>query len=170
MRTLEQVRERFDKSLTEDTFLNFRIEVLGAYLADKLEDPTKVLPLTEEAVKAELLDYLDFAFGKAINHRGISASRSIQKLSTWAWILDLDDLVAFAEDDKNYPQYGVPILKKFAEHFEIEMPEAILDWPDGKPCVPNCDEGCGLPDNLNLVDMLPEVLDINTSPENSDGT
>ncbi len=145
MRTLDEVRTKFDQSLAEERMMNFEVEVLASYLADKLTDPSEVRPLKEEEVKAELLDYLGFAFDKAINHRGISASRSVEKLAAWAWVLGLDELVAFAADDKNYSYYGVPVLKKFAAHFGVEPPLAIQNWENGKPCEPDCIQGCDTP-------------------------
>ncbi len=147
MRTLDEVRAKYEALRKENAMLDFRPEVLGVHLPEGWkeghEEEHKKFPLTEEFVTKELLEYLQFAFDKAINHRGISASRSVQKLSMWAWILGLDELVKFAEDDANYRNYGVPILKKFAEHFKVELPERLKLWENGKPCEPECDMGCG---------------------------
>ena len=70
------------------------------------DDPAQVL--TDAAT------YLDFAFGKALDHRGISACRSVQKLTEWAWLMGHDDLAERMARDENYPQYGVPALQMFA--------------------------------------------------------
>lgn len=80
-------------------------------------------PLTREAALLEAEAYHRFACVKALDQRGISAGRSVMKLTAWAWLLGEDEMVAFAEDDDNYPAYGAPILKRFAEHFG-------WPWPD----------------------------------------
>jgi len=138
VKTLDEVRNRYNQKLADGKFLDFSTEVLGVYLVEGQEKL-----LNEKFVTEELLSYLNFAFGKAIEHRGISASRSVQKLTEWAWILGLDDLVEFAQDDSNYPNYGVPVLKKFAQHFNVIPPEEIVRWPDGEPCGSSCTQGCG---------------------------
>lgn len=81
---------------------------------------------TLEHASACARDYCRFAWGKARGQRGISASRSVTKLAAWMWLIGRDDLVAFAEDDGNYAQYGVPILKKISE----EMGWGIPNDPD----------------------------------------
>ena len=79
-------------------------------------------PFTREAVLLEAEAYHRFACVKARDQRGISAGRSVLKLTAWAWLLGEDDMVGFAEDDDNYPAYGAPILKRFAEHFGWPWP------------------------------------------------
>jgi hypothetical protein len=95
-------------------------------------------------VETEARNYLAFAIGKIRNHRGISASRSVDKLRAFAWLLGRDDVVA-AMDAADYPQYGAPKVKAFAEGMG-------WDWPDhadlgrmaqGLPCEDTCADGCG---------------------------
>src|SRR5437868_5847572 len=38
--------------------------------------------------KAEILDYLEFAYGKAEDQRGLSAGRSMLHFKTWIWLDD----------------------------------------------------------------------------------
>lgn len=95
--------------------------------------------------KAE--EYLAFAIGKIRNHRGISAGRSVQKLSTWAWLMGRDDLVKFMEDEDNYAQYGAPAVKRFAQEMGWSWPsddEALERMASGLPCKDDCMSGCGL--------------------------
>src|SRR5262249_50912769 len=99
---MDEVRERYSKRMTDKTrVLDFGIEVLGVYLPEGWKeghaDKHKEYPLTEDFVRKEMLSYLAFAFGKAADHRGISAARSVQKLTEYAWLLGVDELVAFAE-------------------------------------------------------------------------
>lgn len=148
MKTIEQIRERYnDEDRKAKAIFDFGSEVLGQYLPEywkeeAREEMLKERPLEEEAVRAKAIDYLHFAFDKALDHRGLSASRSVLKMREYAWILDLDEAVAFADDDANYPNYGVPVLKKMAQALGVEMPESIAAWPDGESCTPHCHEGC----------------------------
>jgi hypothetical protein len=41
-----------------------------------------------ETIKAKMKDYLTFAFGKAEDHRGLSAGRSISHFKAWVWLMD----------------------------------------------------------------------------------
>ena len=107
--------------------------------ADTWEAVTTDAQLAEMAAK-----YLDFGYGKAIDHRGISADRSVSKLREFAWLLGRDDVVE-AMDKAAYPQYGAPKLLAFA----VGMDLPVSDHPTfqrmaaGLPCKPDCDSGCG---------------------------
>lgn len=79
-------------------------------------------PLTREAVIKEIINYMDFAIGKAEGHRGISADRSIEHYKRWVWLLGDDDLLEFLEDSDNYENYGAPMLKKICETYKIPFP------------------------------------------------
>lgn len=67
---------------------------------------------TDDDVKAKMLDYLSFAWDKAIDERGLSADRSIRHFAAWAWLID-DEFYKQIEDmyENNYGPYGIPILK-----------------------------------------------------------
>ncbi len=98
--------------------------------------------LKEEDLKAAALDYLVFAWGKAEDHRGLSAGRSVVKMRAYCWLLGFD--VEWF-DDAPYAQYGCPILKRFSEMLGAPMPdsERMLRMMKGEPCREGCDEGCG---------------------------
>ena len=132
IRTIEEVRERFKALNAKPTFLDFSPNVLAPFLPEGWkeghEDNTKDYPLTEEFVRGEALKYLDFAFGKALDHRGISAGRSVQKMKEYCWLLGLDEAVAFAEDSENYPNYGVPILKHVAKALGVSTYRVNTVW------------------------------------------
>ena len=49
--------------------------------------------------KKEILDYLDFAYNKAENERGLSAGRSMLHFKTWIW---LDDNSFYGEITARY--------------------------------------------------------------------
>lgn len=87
---------------------------------------------------------LPFALGKILNHRGISASRSVDQLTEYAWLLGRDDVVQ-AMQDAAYPQYGAPKVKAFGEGLGLEWPgtEPMRRMADGLPCSDDCWQGCG---------------------------
>ncbi|MEH0931420.1 hypothetical protein [Micromonospora sp. CPCC 205558] len=95
-------------------------------------------------------DYLRFAVGKIIDHRGNSASRSVDKLGELAWLLGRDDISA-AMDHAGYPMYGAPKIKAFADGFgwplldglDSDDQRALARMADGQLCDPRgCERGC----------------------------
>ena len=71
---------------------------------------------SDEDVKEKMLDYLPFAWGKAEDERGLSADRSIQHFTAWAWLID-DEFSNEIENmyNTNYAPYGEPILGFISE-------------------------------------------------------
>src|SRR5947209_6381042 len=69
-------------------------------------------PLTQEAVLAGVKEYMGFALEKCLDHRGLSANRSVQKMEAWMWLIGNDEIVTFINTAGNYKNYGEPILKK----------------------------------------------------------
>ncbi|MEU7617265.1 hypothetical protein AB0B27_14395 [Micromonospora rifamycinica] len=95
-------------------------------------------------------DYLRFAVGKIIDHRGNSASRSVDKLGELAWLLGRDDIVA-GMDRVGYPMYGAPKVKAFADgfgwlfldDFDGDTRVALARMAEGQQCDPQgCERGC----------------------------
>lgn len=94
--------------------------------------------------------YLDFAVGKAVNHRGLSAGRSVSHFRAWLWLILPDDQFDLFENAE-YSQYGVPKIKAAAQLLDAESvwdamvkidPE-LARMAEGDMCRPGCDEGCG---------------------------
>lgn len=154
-RTQEEIFARA-VAIAEDDLFGFAREVLCERL-----DFEHVKPLVHEDATPEdwyrLEDlmpigdaaeaYLAFAMGKADNHRGISAHRSVSKLREMAWLAGLDDVVQ-AMDDAPYPQYGVPKLLAFATAADLMnvwiegMTPGIRRMSVGAPCEDGCPQGC----------------------------
>ncbi|WP_433229859.1 hypothetical protein ACQP2H_30215 [Micromonospora sp. CA-248260] len=95
-------------------------------------------------------DYLRFAIGKILDHRGNSASRSVDKLGELAWLLGCDDIAA-TMDHVGYPMYGAPKVKAFADGFgwpflddlDGETRAALARMAEGQQCDPQgCERGC----------------------------
>lgn len=73
--------------------------------------------------KKEILDYLDFAYMKAEDERGLSACRSLLHLKTWIWLEDKEFYDKIIDEIENYYDYGLPVLKKISKHYgHIQKP------------------------------------------------
>lgn len=157
MRTEQEVRERIVAygdvdSLPKEADLGSSV-LIGPMMPRNinLDDPLGVKRklllevglAPEGTVKNKLYQTLEYGFNKAWNHRGISASIVQEQIVELMWLLGDDEMMQFAENDSNYENYGVPILKAVARKFEHPIPPEIETWEDGKPCCPECDVGCG---------------------------
>lgn len=95
-------------------------------------EPWPRIDAVDEAAQ-DFLDYMNFAWGKAEDQRGISASRSIQKLGAWLWLLGRNDLVATIENDDLYNPYGAPALVAVCDDLGVEVPESLREFAK-HPC------------------------------------
>lgn len=154
-RTQDEILARF-QAIEEYDFLGFRSEVLAEAMTAEtlrpLADPDANLsdhkPIDAEAVARE---YMVFAVGKIVDHRGISASRSVEKLTEYAWLMGRDDVIA-AMEAVEYEQYGAPQVRAFAETLGWPWPGEVANdelkmldrMANGLPCRPDCEDGCGL--------------------------
>jgi hypothetical protein len=152
-RTQDEIVARLE-AVKDDDWLGFKHDVLVPQLDFEHARPYLKPTATAESwnnkgeptaveVETEAAGYLTFAIGKIVDHRGISASRSVDKLTEYAWLLGRDDVVA-AMDEADYPQYGAPKVKAFAEGMGWPWPdgEALARMASGEACEPGCQEGC----------------------------
>ncbi|MFE0527115.1 hypothetical protein ACFW0V_05900 [Micromonospora parva] len=95
-------------------------------------------------------NYLRFAVGKILDHRGNSASRSVDKLGELAWLLGHDDIAA-GMDHAGYPMYGARKVTVFADGFGWPLHDdlddgdrlALARMAEGQQCDPQgCERGC----------------------------
>ena len=101
-----------------------------------------VKELSRQSILKMITDYLPFALGKADDHRGLSAGRSINHFQTWIWILDDYDKINWTK----YQNYGVPILKQICELYGYAFPDdnaTLVNMSCGERCSEDCEEGCG---------------------------
>lgn len=151
-RSQAEIVARFTDIEGDDVF-GFRREVLLSALDFEHAKPHLKDGVTEEEwTEARTVDfngkareYLDFAIEKIRDHRGISASRSVDKLGEFAWLLQRDDVVT-AMDEAGYAQYGAPKVKAFAAGMGFDWPtdDELLDrMAEGFECTYGCQEGCG---------------------------
>jgi hypothetical protein len=108
-------------------------------------DEWKPVARDRKSVIEQMRDYMTFALEKATDHRGLSANRSVNHFTAWLFLLGDDGLVAFAEDDGNYKNYGMPILKAICDKYQFAFPadDGALNMATGKKCHDDCEEGCG---------------------------
>lgn len=153
MRAQDEIVTRIEfLSVTED-ILGFRKEVLVTALDLQHARPfikrsitaTKWARMAVPAEETEQVarNYYSFAVAEIEDHRGISASRSVEKLTEYAWLLGNDELVdSMAALD--YPQYGAPIVKAWGHAFGEPWPDKpwAIRMAAGLPCVDGCVEGC----------------------------
>lgn len=151
MRTAAEIVQRIKES---KSFFGFEQEALIPYLtfeqarpflkSEAKSEEWKPFPLTEESVRAEMAAYMLFAWEKALDHRGLSAGRSVEKLSAWIWLLG-DDVCLSLVEAAEHTNYGAPKLQVICDAFGLPMPddEAARRMARGLPCRDDCDEGCG---------------------------
>lgn len=90
------------------------------YFGFKLKEgaePPPVKEWTEENIKEDMRRDLEFAFEKALDRRGISASLMYEVIKMWLWILE-DPL----QDFEDYAYYGLPLLKEVAVKYGFPNP------------------------------------------------
>ena len=158
-RTQDQIVKRIE-SIKESrrSLFGFPIDVLIPYLdyehakpylkdtatKESWESDGVPYETDRESVLVRALDYLEFAWEKALDHRGLSASRSIEKMESYMWLLGESDLVEVCETGANYAPYGAPILAKISDRLGYKMPEGadVARMTQGLSCRPGCEEGC----------------------------
>lgn len=88
--------------------------------------------------------YAAFGWTKIEDHRGISASRTVDKMGAWVWLLGYDPKDVFNRN-ADWGQYGAGCLAKVCEHFGFPIPDA--EWARrmivGELCCDDCESGCG---------------------------
>jgi len=110
-------------------FLTF--EIAKPFLKDTAteKDWGEVTSADHATVSAKMQDYMEFAWGKANNCRGLSASRSIAHMIAWSWLIS-DELGAEVErlEKYHYSHYGKGILAALCEHHGWDWQE----WDNGR--------------------------------------
>jgi hypothetical protein len=154
MRTKEEIAARIKDH--EGRMFNFEVDVLLPYLDYEVAKPylnptvnaleweeARIKEPSDEMILVHARKYLEFAIGKAEDHRGLSAMRSVQKLAAWAWLLNRQDVLDQLEVTP-YAPYGGPQLAVFCEAFNYHLPisDRAQRMMDGHPCSPECTE-CG---------------------------
>ena len=135
-RTYKEILNRIEKVGTHD-ILGVQVNDLAVYLdykhakallkdgVTKEEWDKDKKPFTREAVIAEIADYMPFAWEKANDCRGISASRSILHMDGWTWLLN--DGLFEKQRSIPYEHYGKEKLICICEALGLDWKQ----WDDG---------------------------------------
>lgn len=156
-RTQEEIIERIERVRSTDLFGaevgNFLsaldYEHAKPFLVDGLDEETFNAAVADTSPLKMAREYLEFAVEKAVGHRGLSAVRSLDNYRAWVWLLAPDRFDEF--EALPYRSYGAPALAAAATMlgFEGEWERLVKENPrivpmsEGKPCAPDCQEGCG---------------------------
>lgn len=162
MRTVEDIVKRCQN---QEDVLGFRTGALVEFLTFeqakdlRSEEATseewgEAKPLTRESVIDAMRSYMQFAWGKIEDHRGLSAERSIMKMEAWIWLLG-DDEFLDAVKNAAYAQYGAPKLALICQRYDLPIPQSteIQNMIAGQPCRESCEEGCGHPTGFRVIEI-----------------
>lgn len=133
MRTVEEILKQYEIAKKEDLLglasgdfllaLPFVDAANTGMLADDVtvedwEQPPSTPEAWREYFIQKIKEYMPFAWEKANNKRGLSASRSIMHMKNWCWLLgDLEALKIIQETE--YEFYGKSTLEELCRHFGI---------------------------------------------------
>jgi hypothetical protein len=145
LKPVSEIIEKIHEVKSE--MFGFKMDILTDYLpAEDLEqflneegkeelkknpDAWKQITEIDEAAQ-DFLDYMNFAWGKALDERGLSAGRSISKLSAWLWLLGREDLVEVIENEDTYNPYGAPSLINVCNALSIPVPDSLIAFSKTK--------------------------------------
>lgn len=150
MRNQEEIVERIKAAAPGDMFGFSRDVLLCAldfehakpFLKREATAEQWTALLTDRDVTKAALEYLNFAWGKAEDHRGLSAGRSVEKMTEYCWLLGHD---VKPIEEAGYAQYGAPKLKVVAGLLGAPVPtsKALVNMMNGEPCGADYECGCG---------------------------
>jgi len=84
------------------------------------EEKWESIPYTPQNVLNRIKSYLEFAWDKANDCRGISAWRSIQHFRNWFYMFGDKDIDVLVKELENYKYYGKPWLAIICEILNID--------------------------------------------------
>ncbi len=79
---------------------------------------------SDEDVRKQCIEYMDFAWEKANNCRGLSAMRTMSHYKAWLWLLGQNNF----DDLEQYEFYGKDNLIRICKFFDLDHTK----WDDGK--------------------------------------
>lgn len=120
VRTQDEIVKRVANLAGKDAF-GWSRELLITFLDFEHARPFLVESATEDQwgspssdPRHELIEYLEFAWEKAHDARGISAGRSVDKIEQWLWLAGEDEVLARFMA-ASYSPYGIPRLRVVTE-------------------------------------------------------
>lgn len=154
MRTQDEIAAKVRESRNQ--VLDFAGDALLAYLdfehAREFLKPETTpekwaeihVPLDADKVIAEMREYMSFAWEKVEDHRGLSAGRSVDKMTAWAWLLG-DGGAYEAIEAAEYTNYGAPKLAAICRVLGFPIPDdaGVQRMIAGERCGSGDECGCG---------------------------
>ena len=102
------------EALTKESAIKEAKRVKTYKSDNNFSDWERTLITDEDVIKA-MKDYLEFAYEKARDERGMSAYRSMKHYKAWLWLIDKEDMF---EDITEYEGYGIDNLDKIKYFLE----------------------------------------------------
>lgn len=154
LREQEEILARYESHDADSDFFGWRRDVLLHTMEFELirhhlvsgvkkEQWKKVRRTSVMEIEREAKNCYEYALSKIREHRSNSATRSVEKLQEYAWLLGRDDVVA-AMDEVDYTQYGAPKVRAWGTGFGVRWPNTVwaVSMSKGLPCSPKCRSGC----------------------------
>ena len=138
--TVEEIDKRYDERgegdiigfETNEYLMYMSFDKVRSIVAESVSDDELrelLKPASREHMLKVMFDYMEFAWGKANDQRGISANRSIEHYVAWVWLAGdaelSDEIDKMAWDE--YCYYGKPILERICNYYEWDY----SIWDDG---------------------------------------
>ena len=118
IKEVEKKREDIFNVMTTTLIYSLTFKNAKPYLKDDcMLTETEWKKTTDETIKKEMIDYMDFAWDKANNFRGISATRTMQYYEIWLWLIGNDEL---SEKCRDYNFYGKHQLVEICKYLELD--------------------------------------------------
>jgi hypothetical protein len=123
MKTQEEILQRIEE-VKENDFFGHQRHDLVSYLEFENAKPFLKEGVTVEqwqvetkTPKEKMTDYMEFAWNKANDKRGLSAARSMDHYTSWLWLDGDEELYKTLSD---YEYYGKPQLIEICKYLGIE--------------------------------------------------
>jgi hypothetical protein len=130
-RTQEEILARMEQVKNDDIFGTQRSDLIDYLTYENAAQFLKDGVTAEQwdgrekfSPRERMTSYMDFAWEKAIDKRGLSAMRSMQHYTIWLW-LDGDDVIHPTLMD--YEFYGKDELVRICEYLGLDASK----WDDG---------------------------------------
>lgn len=133
MRTQQEILQRIkdvkDKDFFGDQVIDYIYYLDFEYAKPFLKpdaQPENWQPedLSKEAILLRMKNYMGFAWQKAIDQRGLSASRSMSHYTAWVWLIGDESRLPNLMD---YDNYGLPHLRTLCQHYGWPLPTGDED-------------------------------------------
>ena len=107
--------------------------------------------LDKESILEEVEDFIQDAIERCMMHKKI-AVMSLDYFRAWMWLINDMDVFSYLTDDRNFPNYGAPMVKAVMDKYEFtdllpndeRQKSAFLNMAMGKKCNELCVRGCGI--------------------------